>query len=429
MSKSTRVDVINVGNELLLGIRDNSHLTYLGKHLSRHGLPIRRSLVSRDRPQDLEELFLGVCRDADIVITTGGLGPTSDDITRETISRALGLPLRRNPQAEASIRKRFSRMGRQVSEEVLQQADIPEGAEVIPNHFGTAPGIWLEKDQQTVIMMPGPGEELKPMLEGFVLPRLQDKGLAVADGSYLQLRTFGAGEAELEARINPLLDQAGNRVAVAFCAHAGMVDLRLSTNDEHLSQDELNTIAQACRKAIGDDFVCLGETSLAELVLNQLRELGKTLAVAESCTGGLLSNAFTDIPGASKSFAGGVVCYTNDVKVQMLGVPESIIQQHGSVSAECAAALATGAAEHFFSDYALSITGFAGPAGGTPENPVGTIFLGYFSPVGVWSRKVVYPGSRLAVKARAVHAALDWINRNLREYQMEDLLASMSAYS
>ena len=185
-------------------------------------------------------------------------------------------------------------------------------------------------------------------------------------------------------------------------------------------------IGESCRATLGEDFVGYGECELAQLVLSQLRALGKTLAVAESCTGGLLSNAFTDIPGASKVFAGGVVCFTNDAKVQILDVPEAILQQHGAVSAECACALAIGAAERFSADYALSVTGFVGRAGGTEENPIGTVFVGYYSPVGRWSKPPFrYSGDRMAIKSRAVTGAIDTMRRKLRKYEVEDVLESM----
>jgi len=178
------------------------------------------------------------------------------------------------------------------------------------------------------------------------------------------------------------------------------------------------------RAVLNEDFVCFGHATLAEVVLDELRARDATLALAESCTGGLLANAFTDIPGASKSFLGGVVSYTNDAKVQLLDVPESLLDQHGAVSAEAAVAMVAGAVERFGADYALSVTGFAGPDGGTVEAPVGTVYFGYSSPVGVWSHKMIFAGDRLTVKSRAVHAALDWMRRKLLKYMVEDLLAA-----
>lgn len=427
MSKKLRLEIITLGDELLLGIRANSHLTYLGKQIARYGVTIQRNIVIRDEAKEIEQFFLESWATSDVVITTGGLGPTRDDVTRETLAKVLGLKLEHDDTVEAAIRDRFEKMGRRVTENNLRQAKIPEGAEVLPNSNGTAPGIWLKKDGKHLVMLPGPPMELYLMFEEQVLPRLQAEGLIAKRPYYLQLRTCGAGESHLETELNPIFERHGEKLSVAYCAHDGMVDIRLSPRHGGLlSWSEIEGIGEECKEAIGEDFVAFGEPTLAQLVLIQLRALGKTLAVAESCTGGLLANSFTDIPGASKSFAGGVVCYNNNAKVELLGVPDSIVQQHGAVSAECAVALATGAAEKFSSDYALSVTGFAGPGGGTEENPVGTLYLGYHSPVGVWSRKLVYPGNRLAVKSRAVSASLDWMRRNLKQYQVEDVLASMS---
>jgi nicotinamide-nucleotide amidase len=204
-----------------------------------------------------------------------------------------------------------------------------------------------------------------------------------------------------------------------------MVDLRLSSLDgEILSEEDLHSIADACREALGEDFVCLGDRTLAEVIFRELRSLDKTLAVAESCTGGLLSSQFTEVAGISKVFHGGAVCYHNDAKVQMVDVPESMLEQHGAVSEEIAIAMATGATEKFGADYGLSVTGFAGPAGGTQVLPVGSIFLGYSSPLGVWAKKIQLRGDRASNRRRAATAALDWMRRKLRKYKLEEVFAA-----
>lgn len=426
MTNSLRLETITLGDELLLGLRQNSHLTYLGEQLSRFGLTMRQNTVIRDEAAEIERVFLQAWSNADIVITTGGLGPTADDITRETIAHALGLSLVHDPSVEKAIRDRFAQFERPMTDNNLRQAKIIEGAEVIANSFGTAPGIWLEKDGKRLIMLPGPPMELYPMFENQVLPRMQADGIIEERQAYLQLRTCGAGESSLETKLRPLFDPYGKRLSVAYCAHDGVVDVRLSGGPEDpLDWVEIEDLGERCSVLIEDDFVAFGDESIAFLILDHLRSLGKHLTVAESCTGGLLSSAFVDIPGASKVFVGGAVCYTNASKVQMLGVPDSIIQQHGAVSAECAAAMATGAAEKFSAGYALSVTGIAGPDGGTDEKPVGTIFLGYHSPVGVWSHRIVYPGNRHAIQQRAVYAALDWMRRKLKKYEVEDVLEIM----
>jgi len=413
-----RVDLLTLGDELLLGIRENSHLVYLGARLSRHGLAVARNVVLRDQVEDIRREFAHSWAEADVIITTGGLGPTSDDLTRETVADILGRELRRDAGVEAEIRRRFERMGRLLTDNNLVQANIIDGAEVLPNRFGTAPGQWLEADGKLLVMLPGPGSELRPMMEDLVLPKLRERGYAQPDQAFLQLRTCGMGESALDALLRPVFAQFGETLQVAYCAHVGLVDVRLSPGRGGKSWEEIAAIGETCRGLLGDDFIGFGEDDLATLVLGQVRQLGRKLAVAESCTGGLLASAFTDVPGASKTFVGGLVCYTNEAKMALLEVPDCILMQHGAVSAECAAAMAAGVAERFDADYALAVTGFAGPGGGTRDNPVGTIHLGFASPQGVWSHKAVYPGNRLQVKERAVNLALDWMRRKMIKYEL-----------
>ena len=418
-----KLDLLTLGDELLLGLRTNAHLDFLGGEFARHGLPIRRNLVVRDEPADIEAAFRDCWQSADIVVTTGGLGPTSDDNTREAIARVLGLPLEFDPAAEAAILERFLRAKRTMTNDDRKQCFRPCGAQLLPNRFGTAPGIYLEKDGKILVMLPGPTNELRPMFESEVLPRLREAGALLPGDAYLQIRTAGVPEIHVEQRIRPIVDKYPG-LGLAFCAHQGQVDIRIAPGARDLGSAQLKGIGHEIRIALGQDFVCFGHDTLAQVVLNELRAREATLAIAESCTGGLLANAFTDIPGASDIFLGGVVSYTNDAKVQLLDVPESLLEQHGAVSAETAVAMVTGAAEKFGADYALSVTGLAGPGGGTPELPVGTVFLGYLSPNGAWSQKALYSGDRLTIKARAVHGALDWMRRKLLKYKVEDLLAA-----
>jgi len=267
-------------------------------------------------------------------------------------------------------------------------------------------------------MLPGPPNELQPMFVEQVLPRLAERGLLLEREAYVQVRTAGIGESALETRLQPVFDHYPNRLSVAFCAHQGQVDFRLSSPGETLSHTELMAIAAKCVHRLGEDFICYGHDSMAKVCADMLRAQEKTLAVAETATGGLLAHAFTDICGASKFFNGGVVCYSNAAKMQLLDVPECLLLQHGAVSPENAVAMATGAAETLGADYALSITGFAGPTGGNGDNPVGTIYLALHAPHGVWSKKLSYPGPRCTIKQRAVNAALDWLRRELFRAQM-----------
>ena len=424
MSSSLRVETITLGDELLLGVRENAHLTYLGNQLAHHGIEPAANLVIRDNPEDIRLFFSEAWNRSDLVITTGGLGPTTDDMTRENIAQALGEQLVFDPNIEIALRERFSQLGRPMPEINLRQCYRPGNAEIINNPYGTAPGLWLKKDNKILIMLPGPAREMHPMFQEQIIPRLQKEGCFPEIDCYLQIRTAGIGESSVAEKVEHLF-KGKEALLIGYCAHAGMVDIRLSSLDSDIINDQdLHDLADACRDSLGEDFVCTGERTLAEVIFRELRNLDKTLAVAESCTGGLLSSSFTEIPGISKVFHGGAVCYHNDAKVQMLDVPESMIEQHGAVSEEVAIAMATGACEKYGADYGLSVTGFAGPTGGTQVLPVGSIFLGYSSPVGVWAKKIQLRGDRASNRRRAATAALDWMRRKLRKYKLEEVFAA-----
>jgi nicotinamide-nucleotide amidase len=214
-------------------------------------------------------------------------------------------------------------------------------------------------------------------------------------------------------KLQAVFDRYGNALNIAFCAHQGQVDCRLSSPSGQLNEAQLDTIAAECARMLGEDFMCYGDDSMAKVCADLLRAQEKTLAVAEAATGGMLASAFTDICGAAKFFMGGVVCSSNEAKMTLIDCPECMIAQHGAVSAECAVALATGVAETLCADYAIAITGFSGPCGGTKENPIGSIFVALHAPHGVWSKKLSYPGPRKTVKTRTVNLALDWLRREL----------------
>ncbi|MGA0133888.1 MAG: CinA family nicotinamide mononucleotide deamidase-related protein [Opitutales bacterium] len=411
--------VINVGDELLDGLRGNDHLVWLGEHLARRGLPVTRAVAVRDDAAAIAREVGAAWGAYDVIITTGGIGPTSDDRTREAVAAALGLGLVASPGAEDALRARFRILGRTVSEADLGQCRVPVGGETLPNPRGTAPGVWLARDGRALVMLPGPALELRPMFDEEVVPRLRQLGCACRGEAYVQVRTYGIGAAPLEELIRPVVPGG---LTLTFGTHTGIVDARISSGGSGATAEDICEVARRVRDAVGEDFICTGHACLASIVIEQLRSLEKSVALAESCTGGLLADAFASVPGASRVFAGSAVCYSNDAKMNLLGVPEALLAQHGAVSAEAAAAMASGAAEKFGSDYALSVTGFAGPDGGTDVDPVGTVYLGYCSPSGVWSRRLSVVGDRVQVRRRAVNTALDWMRRKLNKYRVEDLI-------
>jgi nicotinamide-nucleotide amidase len=417
--KKARYELLTLGDELLLGLTANGHLTFIGAQLGRRGALLQRNVTITDEADAIAEQFRESWARADVVITTGGLGPTCDDRTRDVVAEMLGQKLVFNPAIKQAIEERFSRAGRKMTENNLKQAYVFERGEVLPNANGTAPGLWVEQDGKVLVMLPGPPNELQPMFAEQVIPRLAGRGLLLEREAYVQLRTAGVGESALETKLQPIFDRAGSGLSVAFCAHQGAVDCRVSSPRESLSQLQLENVAGECASLLGDDFVCYGHDSLARVCAEMMRVQEKKIAVVETATGGLLAQAFTEVCGACKFFAGGVVCCSNDAKMQLLDVPECLLLQHGAVSDEAAVAMATGAAETLGADYALAVTGFAGAAsaGANSGNPVGTIFIALFSPAGVWSKKLSYPGPRSTVKVRAVNAALDWLRRELLRAQ------------
>ncbi len=406
-------ELLTIGDELLLGLTANGHLEFIGAQLGVRGVELRRNITVTDDAEDIAGQFSESWSRSDVVIATGGLGPTCDDRTREAIAGVLGQKLVFDTEIEKHIASRFALFGRKMTPNNLKQAFRFERGDVIPNSNGTAPGLWVEQDGKVLCMLPGPPNELQPMFTEHVLPRLARLGLVREREAYVQLRTAGVGESLLETRLQPIFDRHGPRLGVAFCAHSGHVDCRLSSPGGELSVAEVEAIAAECAQLLGEDFVTYGNDPLAKTCADLLRSQESLLAVAESATGGLLANAFTGICGASKFFSGGCVCYSNDSMMQLLDVPECLLLQHGAASAEAAVAMATGAAEKLGADYGLAITGFAGPCGGPNENPVGTIHVALHAPHGVWSRRLSYPGPRSTIKRRAVNAALDWLRREL----------------
>jgi len=408
-----RYELLTLGDELLLGLTANGHLAFIGAQLGARGVILKRNVTITDEAGDIVEQFRESWARSDVVFTTGGLGPTCDDRTREALAEALGQKLVLDPSIEKHIANRFALFGRKMTPNNLKQAYRFECGEVLPNANGTAPGLWVEQEGKVLCMLPGPPNELQPMFTEQVLPRLARLGLLLDREAYVQLRTAGVGESLLETRLQPIFDRYGNAISVAFCAHSGHVDCRLSSPGGELSSSQLDAVAAECVAVLGEDFVTFGGDGLAKVCADMLRSQERTLAIAETSTGGLLSNAFTDVCGRSKFFSGGVICNTNESRMQLLDIPECLLLQHGAVSPEAAVAMATGVAEKLGADYGLAATGFEGPCGGSNENPVGTIYIALHAPHGVWSKKLSYPGPRTTIRGRAVNAALDWLRREL----------------
>jgi len=407
-----QAEVINTGSELLLGLVTNTHLGYLAGELAPCGITIARQICVPDGPPIREALDAALDR-ADLVFTTGGLGPTTDDLTREAAAELLGLPLIPDDAILAAIRERFARRGLPMADRIARQAMVPAGAEVLPNPHGTAPGLYFppavlgDRRARHLFLLPGPPRELRPMMTDHVLPKLQAVLPASAFRERRIYRLTGIGESQVEERVGQKLEERGD-LEVGYCARPSEVDFRLIGSPELLAQAD-----QAVRAALGEWIYSDGLPLEAALV-RLLHEKNLTLAVAESCTGGSLAARLTDAPGASAVFLAGYVTYANEAKENTLGVPRDLLEAHGAVSEPVAAAMAEGARRVSGATCALSTTGLAGPGGGTESKPVGTVFLGLAAeghPTVV--RRCYFPLDRATFKHMTTSAALDLLRRQV----------------
>lgn len=413
-----QAEVINTGSELLLGLVTNTHLGFLAGELAPCGITITRQVCVPDGPPIEEALDAALCR-ADIVFTTGGLGPTTDDITREAAAGLLGLPMVPDDAILSGIRERFARRGLAMAERVARQAMVPVGAEVLPNPHGTAPGLYFpptvlgSRRARHLFLLPGPPRELRPMTQDHVLPKLRTVLPLSSQRERRIYRLTGIGESQVEERIGKKLEEGGE-LEVGYCARPSEVDFRLIG-----AADSLARVEPEIRAAVGEWIYSYGE-ALEAAVVALLRERQLTLATAESCTGGSLAGRITDVPGASDVFLAGYVTYANSAKENALGVPASLIASHGAVSEPVAAAMAEGARRVSGAKFALSTTGVAGPGGGTESKPVGTVYIGLASenhPTTV--RRCFFPLDRVTFKHMTSSAALDLLRRQVSGLPLE----------
>lgn len=414
MKGEVAIELINTGTELLLGNVVNTHLSWLGRQLFPLGLRIGRQTTVPDGPAIREALLETMARRAEVILVTGGLGPTGDDLTREICAELFGLPLVLDEGVLASIRARLDRRGIALRENMKKQAFVPQGAVVLPNLNGTAPGLYLPpaagQTSPHVFLLPGPPRELQPMFTEEVRPRLGEITAGrVAAREMRVFRVIGMGESAVEEKIGSAIEAEGI-VEVGYCARPNEVDFRLIGPAAALDRWQ-----EPVLNALGPHLAGLGEEPLEAVVVRLLRERGAILATAESCTGGLLAHRLTNVPGASEVLHEGLVTYANEAKTFRLGVPLEVIATHGAVSAQTARAMVAGLLRRDGIDLAISTTGLAGPGGGSPAKPVGTVFFGF----GVRGREPVswracYPMDRESFKQTATQTALDALRRYLQ---------------
>jgi nicotinamide-nucleotide amidase len=406
-------EIIAVGSELLTPFRTDTNSLWLTDKLNSVGIEVKLKTVVGDDDARLEETIRDALKRSTCAVLTGGLGPTEDDITRKIAARALGRRLLLDERVLEDIRAKFARWGRQMPEINSRQAMVIEGAQVLENPNGTAPGMYLEADGRVVILLPGPPREMKPMFETYVLPKLSEKAGAVRVARRV-LRVSGLGESAVDERIAPVYTQYKNpQTTILF--NRSEIEIHLTAQGASEAEAELllDGLAGQIEERLGEAvFAFRGET-MEEVVGLRLAVAGFTLATAESCTGGLIAERLTEVPGSSAYFMEGVVTYSNEAKTRLLGVPEELIETHGAVSAEVAEAMAEGVKRRAETDFGLAVTGVAGPGGGSAEKPVGLVYIALSDDAHTEHRRLMLPGDRHLIRWRASQAALDLLRRRL----------------
>jgi len=413
-----KLEVLTIGTELLLGYTVDTNAAELGRALAAAGAEITRHTTVADRPEAIRASVAEALDRTGFVITTGGLGPTRDDMTKTVVADLFGKRLLLDERLLANIRARFDRMGRPMPASNRTQAEVPEGAVILPNARGTAPGLWVEDARgRTVVLLPGVPREMQGLLVEEVLPRIVarqggDRRVVLSR----TVRTTGVSESALAERVGPIEPDIAP-LTLAYLPSVEGVDLRVTAWGLELEDAaaRLTAVVARLKVAVGEHGYGEDDADLAAVLLEALRTGRHRLAVAESCTGGMVGERITNIPGASDTFIGGVVAYADVIKTAALKVPLETLEAYGAVSEETVRAMAEGAQRLFSADCTIAVTGIAGPGGGTPEKPVGTVWLAARVHTNTRALKRVLPGDRDDVRRRAAQAGLDLLRRLLAE--------------
>ena len=404
-----KAEIIAIGSELLTPDRMDTNSLFLTEELNKLGIEVVRKTIVGDNRDLLAEAFRDALERVPLILASGGLGPTEDDLTRETVAELLHRKLILDEAILKYIEGRFRQLGREMPAVNVRQAMVPDGAEVLDNPRGSAPGLWLEDKARYIALLPGPPRELKPMYLEQVLPRLEKRRSGIRM-FHRELRVAGMGESALEQRIKPTYTRYSD-VQTTILAAPGeiQIHLRMWTDNAIEAQQTLDEIVQSFELALTDRIYSKDGSSMEEVIAQLLRANQATISAAESCTGGLLAERLTSISGSSSYFLGGVVCYSNDLKTSWANVPAELIQTKGAVSSEVAKALADGIRRSVGSTLGVGITGIAGPGGGSEEKPVGTVHIALSHAGGVKERGVRFPGDREAIRWHASQLALDMV--------------------
>jgi len=410
-----KAQIITIGDELLIGQTINSNAAYIGKALTELNIEVQKQIVVGDDEEILLYEFAEAWKNFDLIMVTGGLGPTHDDITCETVAKFFNSELEKNIDVLKDIKERFTRLNRSMAVINESQAMIPKVASVIRNYYGTAPGLWIEKENKIMAVMPGVPYEMKQMMANFIVPKLSEINSSNDTVTKrLTLLTTGIAESTLFAKFGDIKEFLQG-AKLAFLPSQFGVKLRITVteDDEESAYNKLTELEQKIRSFAGRYIYGKGEENLAEVVGNLLKERGLTISVAESCTGGNICNLLTNFSGSSNYLERGVVVYSNAAKVELLNVDEDVITQQGAVSREVAVQMAEGVKSISGTDMGLSITGILGPTGGSAEKPVGTVFIGLCDQTQCYVQKFNFGDDRILNKQRATQAALDLVRKNI----------------
>ncbi len=413
MLETLTAEIIAIGSELLAADRTDTNSLWLTEKLNNIGIEVKLKTIVGDDDARLEEAIKDATRRSKVVITTGGLGPTEDDITRKVAARALGRRLLLDETILAELRERFLSFGHVMPERNSRQAMVIEKAEVLANPNGSAPGMFLEHEGVAIVLLPGPPREMRPMFENHVQPRLVGRAGSVKVVRRM-LRVAGLGESAVDEKIAPIYTQYENpQTTILFNQSEVEIHLTARGRTEAEAEALLDRLSGQLEERLGNAVFSFAGEKMEEVVGLRLTVGGYTVSVAESCTGGLIAQRLTDIPGSSKYFIEGVVAYSNDAKTRALNVEPVLLLEHGAVSAPVAEAMAEGIRERARTDFGLSVTGIAGPSGGTEEKPVGLVYIALADDAHTEHRRLIIPGDRQLIRWRASQAALDLLRRRL----------------
>jgi nicotinamide-nucleotide amidase len=412
--------LLTIGDELLIGQTTNTNAAWLGDRLSRLGLEVRRTVTVGDDPAMMEEELTRAMQRARLIIITGGLGPTHDDVTRDVLAAYFDAPLHTDDRVLDQIRRYYERRGRQMPESAAALAQVPEDFETLDNPVGAAVGLWYETTtggrDRIVAVLPGIPEEMKGIFESAVQPRLEARA-DIRSVTHRTLVTAGIGETSLQARLGDLADRLPDGLHLAYLPSTSGVRLRLTAtgDDETAAGDRLDRLEAQIRERAGEHVIGTGDVTLEEELGDRLRAADRTVASAESATGGLIGHRLTSVSGSSDYYEGSVVAYSNRVKREVLSVPASLFEEYGAVSEPVAVQMAMGVREQLGVDVGVATTGIAGPTGGTPEKPVGTVWLGYADEHRTRAVQRHFVEDRSLNKDLFATAALDLVRREISD--------------